>query len=363
MRVWCVSKHRLARWATAVMCIAAVGLLLRFPSAAAGGVSRGLAVCGKQLIPSLFPFLVLTNFMIKSGLAGEAAAWLARRIPLLHGRGQALTVWLLSVLGGYPTGACAVAGSVRQGLLSPSDAGPLLCCAVHAAPAFIIGGVGATMLGSTHAGLLLWTAHLLSAMVLWLLWRPMSVSSGTVHSTSMPLSRAVTDSLHEAAATLLSMAGCILTACTALSVIDALGASAITAPITRALMALPLEVCIGCLEAASCGVYAPFFLGLALGFGGLSVIGQIAAVTGEWRLVNRSFFAARLLHGLLGGCLSLLLFRIFPPPVVAVSAVTFLPSAANTDRSLAPTVLILLMAVIFLMSLPESQSRRLHFRA
>ena len=363
MRVFCISKRRFARLSLAVMCIAAATLLLRFPSAAAGGVSRGLAVCGRQLIPSLFPFLVLTAFMIKSGIAADVAAWIARHIPRLHGRGQALTVWLLSVLGGYPTGACAVAGSVRQGLLSPSDAKPLLCCAVHAAPAFIIGGVGTAMLGSTHAGLLLWAAHLLSSMVLWPLWQPLRVPSDATPSAPMPLSRAVTDSLHEAASTLLSMAGCILAACTALSVADALGAAVITAPIVRTLMAAPLEVCVGCLEAAACGEYAPFFLGWALGFGGLSVIGQIAAVTGEWRLVNRRFFAARLLHGLLGGCLSLLLFHIFPPPAAVAPTVAVLPSAADTEHGLAPTVLILLMAVIFLVSLPENKQRRLHFRA
>ncbi len=359
MRVWCVSRRHVERLGLILLCAAAATVLLRFPSAAANGVTRGLAVCGKQLIPSLFPFLVLTNFLIKSGIGADMAAGLARLVPPLRGHGQALTVWLLSAMGGYPTGACAVVGSVRQGTLSPADGRALLVGAVHAAPAFIIGGVGSGMLGSTHAGLLLWAAHLLASLLLWPLFRPLRATPSIARPHTLPLAHAITDSLHEAAATLMSMAGCVLASCTMLSVIDALGAAAIVSPLVRTLIAVPLEVCVGCIESAACGAHAPFFLGLALGWGGLSVIGQIAAVTGEWRMVNGRFFTARFLHGLLGGCLSLLLFSLFPPPITTIPTVAVLPSAASTETVVAPVVLILLMAVIFLMSLPDSHISRM----
>lgn len=37
----------------------AAAALLIWPQAVAGGVSRGLSICGTVIIPSLFPFLVL----------------------------------------------------------------------------------------------------------------------------------------------------------------------------------------------------------------------------------------------------------------------------------------------------------------
>ena len=41
--------------------------LLIWPQAAAAGVSRGLSICSSVIIPALFPFLVLSGFLVRSG--------------------------------------------------------------------------------------------------------------------------------------------------------------------------------------------------------------------------------------------------------------------------------------------------------
>jgi len=353
MRICVIPLRRLRRGLLCLLCLIAAFFLLRFPQAAQNGISRGLAVCTDQLIPSLFPFLVLTGFIIKSGVGDDITAALTRTVPCLRSRGQACSILLFSMLGGYPTGGYAITAALQQGTIDSVAARPLLRCAVHAAPAFVIGGVGIGMLGSVQAGLWLWIAHLLSSVLLWPLWRPLTPAKAPCRRP-LPLARAVTDSIREACVTLVGMAGCILTACTALALIDALGAAAITSPILRALIAVPLEVTTGCLESVACGAQAPFFLGLALGCGGLSVCGQIASLTAPYNLVDRDFFTARLLHGLLGGCLSLLLFRWFPPPVAATAvSVNWCASVPSGQNGIAAAVLLMLMAVIFLASIPE----------
>ena len=56
MRVFIGSLKNGKRLITALIAVAAGVVLLAFPQAAANGVTRGLAVCTEQLIPSLFPF-------------------------------------------------------------------------------------------------------------------------------------------------------------------------------------------------------------------------------------------------------------------------------------------------------------------
>lgn len=71
----------------------AAAALLIWPQAVAGGVSRGLSICGTVIIPSLFPFLVLAGFLVRSGnqrragtAAGEAHPFFVRSAGLLRRR-------------------------------------------------------------------------------------------------------------------------------------------------------------------------------------------------------------------------------------------------------------------------------------
>lgn len=52
-----------------LLVMAAGAALLVWPQAAAGGVSRGLSICSSVIIPSLFPFLVLAGFLVRSGIS------------------------------------------------------------------------------------------------------------------------------------------------------------------------------------------------------------------------------------------------------------------------------------------------------
>ena len=70
------------------------------------GALQGLLYCGNILIPSLFPFMVLSSFAVKSGLsefAGRILAPLTKKI--FHTDGCAGAIILLGLVGGFPIGA------------------------------------------------------------------------------------------------------------------------------------------------------------------------------------------------------------------------------------------------------------------
>lgn len=354
MRVAIWSARSVKRWGMLAVCVAAAMLLLLCPQAVQTGVRRGLAVCGELLIPSLFPFLVLAGFVIRSGLAGgigRAASPLMRRV--FGFSGSAAAAMIIALIGGYPAGANAVAQLCEQGEIDQAEGRRLLRCCVSAGPAFIIGGVGVGMLGSAKAGVLLLIAHWVSFLLVALVERGKPVPCRCAPSPAVSVGAAVADSVNAAASSLLSMCGFVLLASGLLSLTDALGAADLP-PIWRCLFACIMEVSTGCVEAAGTGRLTPFWLGAALGFGGLSVHGQIAARTASLKLVDRGFWRARLLHALLGGCLSLLLFWKWYP--VGVQASTALSAFAPQSTAVGTSGLaaMLLMCVLFLYTLPHT---------
>ena len=347
----------LQKLALLLLCTATAALLLYFPQATATGVKRGLAVCAQLLIPSLFPFLVLTGFMIRAGLVhgiGRRLDPVTRRLFGLSGAAQ--TAMLLSFLGGYPTGAAAVKALCDQETLDSDEAARLMCVCVNAGPAFVIGGVGVGMLGSVKAGILLLIAHWCASLLTAVLFRGKAAAHTPTRSRDEAVFSAVAASVHAATTALIAMCGFVLLASAMLSLTDALGGASAPHAVWRRLLACITEVTSGCVESAYAGSAMPFWIGATLGFGGLSVHGQIAVTVSPHRVIGKRFYAARLLHALLGGVLSAALFWWFPPPVNAVSAAARLSAFSEASTLAVPAtalVALMLFCMLFLYTLPQ----------
>ena len=357
MRVCVCRASTLKRAMLCALCAVSVILLLRFPQAAGNGVSRGLAVCGQLLIPSLFPFLTVSGFLANSGLLADIGRILSPVTRRLFGVSDGVAgAMLIAAVGGYPAGANALATLAENGSITEHGARRALRFCTNAGPAFVVGGIGAGMLGSVKAGVLLLIAHLAASLLIALACRDTPPPSHPHRSHTPSVGTAMITAVHEATTALVSMSGFVLAASCLLSLMDALGMASVTLPWVRALTVGILEVSTGCIEAAQIGVLSPFFLGFLLGFSGLSVCGQIAVRSADLRLVDRGFFAARLFHGLLGGCFSLLLFWWFPVPAATVPASAAFSSATASPLSgLGGTVGMLTMCVLFLATLPHHQ--------
>ncbi|MBR5134009.1 MAG: sporulation protein, partial [Clostridia bacterium] len=129
MRGMIVSITQRRKWVTLLVCLAAGAILLWGGQAAATGVKRGLSLCGQLLIPSLFPFMILADFFIRSGLADSVGRRVDRAMRVLFGfSGCAAAAIVISMLGGYPAGALAVDRLVEQGELDRTTAKRLLRC-------------------------------------------------------------------------------------------------------------------------------------------------------------------------------------------------------------------------------------------
>ena len=143
----------------------ALALLLLFcESVAAQGVRDGTELCLTSVIPALFPFFAVSQLLVSLGAAevlGRAAGPLFRRLFGIGGAGA--SAFLLGLIGGYPVGAKTTESLVRQGLLTPEDGVLLLTFCNNAGPAFILGIVGSGVFHSPRAGVWLYLLHAASA--------------------------------------------------------------------------------------------------------------------------------------------------------------------------------------------------------
>ena len=147
-----------------LLLLGTLSLLLR-SSAAASGAGEGIALCIRSVIPSLFPFFVVSSAAVSMGYAekisGRAEGFMEKLFCLPGACALPLT---LSLISGSPAGVRSVGEMYRRGEIEKSHAERLLGFCNNCSPGFIIGMVGAGILGSVSAGIYLYAIHILSSL-------------------------------------------------------------------------------------------------------------------------------------------------------------------------------------------------------
>ena len=159
-------------WLPVTAGLVLLAALVMNAAAAASACREGLKTCAGLLIPSLFPFFVLSGFLNQLGLPGLLGRIFAPAASRLFGvSGAGASAFLIGLLGGYPTGAAYIADMERSGSVSASEAERLLAFCNNSGPAFLVGAVGVGVFGSVKLGLLLYAVHVFAALCTGLLFR------------------------------------------------------------------------------------------------------------------------------------------------------------------------------------------------
>lgn len=170
------------RTATAVA--AAVGMLILIldGKTALLGAREGIDLCIRTVIPSLFPFFILSSLLVGS-LSARWLKPLGKRCGVPPG---AESLLLVGFLGGYPTGAQALSRAYHSGQLGKVQAERMLAFCNNAGPSFLFGMV-AQMFENRNLVWLLWGIHILSAILTaWILPKE---ETGPVTVTLPPVSQ------------------------------------------------------------------------------------------------------------------------------------------------------------------------------
>ena len=150
------------RWIPASGAALAMAVLILDPRTALQGTSEGIALCLQTVIPSLFPFLLL-SYILTASLSATAPKFLKPLGKWLGISTEAVPIYLIGLVGGYPAGAQAVSVQYSSGALSAAEARRMVVFCNNAGPAFFF-GIGAVVFGQASLALLLWVIQILSSL-------------------------------------------------------------------------------------------------------------------------------------------------------------------------------------------------------
>ena len=275
-----------------------ISLLIALTAASDGavnGAKQSLRTCAEVIIPCLFPFFVISYLAGAVGLPVYIGQKLHKPMALLFSTsGTGAGVFILGILGGYPLGAAVIADLVQKEDLTTEEGQKLLCFCNNSGPAFLIGAIGIGIFHSAPAGVLLYSVHILAAIITGMFLsgtKTPCLSSDTVFIASVNLSSALPDSIARASTQIVQICGYVIFFGAVVGTLEETGVfSALYGPLST-YTALTLQqakaLCSGILE-LGCGIgsllnapLSPQSLSLCAfltGFGGLSVCMQTAGM-------------------------------------------------------------------------------------
>ena len=303
--------------------IALIALVL-CPDAAASSARAGLKLCAEMLVPSLLPFFILSGLLRLMGLPGalgRIAEPVTGRLFALSGAGA--SAMLMGLTGGYPLGAKAVGDLTRDGAMTPDEAERVLGFINNSGPAFLIGAAGTGVFHDRKLGVLLYLTHVLSAVILGVLLTPKHKAPPTRERAvvkTLSVGQALPQAVREAIDAMLLVCGFAVAFSVLTGLLDAYGVfSALsdtlaetfeTAPqVFRALLTGLLELGsgIGAMQGLPPTKQNAALAAFLIGFGGVSVHCQTAAVMASTGVKLKKHFLARVLHGLLAAMMMLMI--------------------------------------------------------
>lgn len=154
--------------------MSAVAMLItfRYSDIAIASMSQGMKLCVSTVIPSLFPFMVLSELIVSSGASEFMGRYLAYPFgKLFNVSRDGAAVFLLGLLCGFPVATKSAVSLYKRGRISKGELEHLCSFCNSPSSAFLISAVGSGLFGSRSFGVLLYAAHIISSVILGLCGR------------------------------------------------------------------------------------------------------------------------------------------------------------------------------------------------
>ena len=317
-----------------VLLLATLALVV-WPQQSMEAAKTGLQLCYNVIIPSLFPFFVLSSLVVELGLAGYVGRALEGIMrPLFNVPGCCASAVALGFIGGYPVGARTAISLYEKGMCTKTEAERLLAFCNNSGPAFILGVVGAGIFSSSRVGVLLYLAHAAASLCIGILFRfykrgeKGGEEKGRLNFQTQRLSVAFTGSVKNSFMSTLNICAFVVFFTVVIRMLLVSGAlPALSGALSTLLSPLGMteqwgeRLLTGVLEISS-GVWSLVGDGslsgrltmaaFMLGWAGISVHCQVLSFLGGSGLSVRTYLVGKMLHGGLSALFVGALTRVFP---------------------------------------------------
>ena len=349
-------------------------VLLCFPVLCADGIKKGMDYSVRIIIPSLFPYMVLSSFMIRSG-ADEFIGFAARPLTRLLGLPDcAASAVILGLVGGFPVGAKCTSILYHRKKINSEQAQRMMCFCICPGPAFLITALGNIMLGNNMSGVILYASQIISSLLIGIilgLSARINKRCTVYHQTgnvkkAEPVIPCLIGSASDGAESIIGMTALILVFSMFSDLISAAagylsGSSAQSGIFLRrelsVIIPVIMEVTGGCqaVKDASMPLWA---FSLCVGFGGMCVHFQIFSLVRDIPVSIKKYLAFRILNSVLSAAVTRA-FCVFYAPAVSAMTVGGGDRACFSAKTVTGSIAMLVMSVIFVVSMQRDRRLRL----
>lgn len=291
-------------------------------------VKFSLQIWLENIFPSLFPFFVLSEILIKLGFVefmGEIFNPLMKL--LFKARGEAGFVLAMSMLSGFPSGAKYTKELYDAKIINEHEATKLLTFTHLSSPMFIYGTIAVSFLNNAEVGLLILIIHVITNFIIGYIFKNYYISNNNQHPFSLKkafikmhhkrinnqedFGQIITSALLNTINTLLLILGVISIFLIITTIINNNIAVNIY---TKSILNGIFEVTQGLkyISILDFPLKIKTILStMFISFGGLSVHMQVISIISETKIKYLPFLVARVMHTAIAGILVCLLFDIW----------------------------------------------------
>lgn len=296
--------------AFAAVSVFSLTLILRNSEIAIRQMARGLSLCVTTVIPSLFPFMILSELIVASGTANVVGRLLAKPFRWLFGiSGDGGCAILLGFFCGFPVGTRCALSLYDSGRIDEKELSFLLSFCNTPSSAFLVNAVGISLFGDRSLGLLLYCVTLLSAALTGIVGshlmgvrkRAAKPSPSSHTNASRPNGISVfTDAVGSSALAMLRICAFVVFFSAFLGTLEHLVEGLALPQTLGALLVSFFEMTAGVSRAAACpSPLGESIAAFAVGFSGLSVCFQMIGLCEDRPVSFRPYLFAKLFQGLL----------------------------------------------------------------
>lgn len=357
-----MQKHQL-RWRSTTVtffCIFLLLLAIKNSEIASNGIKKGLFLLENILLPSLLPFLIISDLFVTLGIGHTLGQLLSRPARALFGLSESGAAALaLGWLCGVPVGTVSAMTMLKNGDISNEEFSRLLLFANTPSTGFLVGTVGGTLFGSRAVGVALFLATLLAATLTGIALKmyngnlPQRAPIQHEVSHRVKFFSALTAAVQKSIFTMLNVAGFVLCFAALAECISAIAEARQLPSLLCTVLCGMLELTAGVSSAVSKHPPTIAFLLTAAfsGFSGFSICLQLFSVAADARPHLPTYLAAKIAQGALT-LLFAMLYLALAHPQLAVMQSGFAEIMGTVSELRVYTQHTALGALLFLTLLP-----------
>ena len=300
------------------MCVFMLVLFFKNSDATTLWVSEGLKLCANRLIPSLFPFMVVSSLMVTSGAGTAVFKIFEKPLGALFGVGrECCAPIMLGWLCGFPVGAKCACELYGNGRICKAEYTRVLCVSSTPSPAFLIGTVGGGMLGEPRLGVWLYALSIVSCVAVGIFIRlvskklPRTLTQAPTTDKRPSFAKALTGAVTDSAVGMLYVCAFVVFFSAFLGAMEgALSFICLSDTLTALLFSF-FEMTSGLSRISGLSANVFPLCALAAGWSGLSVHFQTAAICAETGTNFAAYVLSHIAKAAICGTLSAVLWMIF----------------------------------------------------